>query len=168
MISVPLLTPYLSSLWLGLVTPVYARIGRKLVEGLRNPTMVRNLAARDAFLICPRSLAEAIRRAAVNEDGDFAETRWSDSLSSAGPPRGWGGVRFGMRIADSRSARLMCRPTWLLCPSSGSAVRPAGTTVTSYGSCGAGSICWSAAWAFAGDAGIRRVACGRCRGLLAG
>merc|ERR1712023_614511 len=31
MIPVPLLTPYLSSLWLGLVTPLYARIGRKLV-----------------------------------------------------------------------------------------------------------------------------------------
>jgi hypothetical protein len=32
MIPVPVLTPYLSSLWLGLVTPVYARIGRKLIE----------------------------------------------------------------------------------------------------------------------------------------
>lgn len=31
MISVPVLTPRLSSLWLGLVTPIYARIGRKLV-----------------------------------------------------------------------------------------------------------------------------------------
>ena len=40
MISVPLLTPYLSSLWLGLVTPVYARVGRKLVESLRNPTVI--------------------------------------------------------------------------------------------------------------------------------
>ena len=35
MIPVPLLTPYLSSLWLGLVTPVYARIGRKLVASLK-------------------------------------------------------------------------------------------------------------------------------------
>ncbi len=42
LISVPLLTPYLSSLWLGLVTPVYARVGRKLVEGLRNPTVVQD------------------------------------------------------------------------------------------------------------------------------
>jgi hypothetical protein len=110
MISVPLLTPYLSSLWLGLVTPVYARVGRKLVEGLRNPTVARDMSAQDAFPIRPRSLAEAIRRAAVNEDRDFAETRWSDALSSAGPPRGWGGVRFGTRIIDSRTAEVGVPP----------------------------------------------------------
>ena len=34
MISVPVLTPRLSSLWLGLVTPVYARVGRKLIEAV--------------------------------------------------------------------------------------------------------------------------------------
>ena len=32
MIPVPVLTPYISSLWLGLITPLYARIGRKLIE----------------------------------------------------------------------------------------------------------------------------------------
>lgn len=32
MIPVPLLTPHLSSLWLGLVTPLYARVGRKLAR----------------------------------------------------------------------------------------------------------------------------------------
>jgi hypothetical protein len=42
MIPVPLQTPYLSSLWLGLVTPRYARIGRKLVESLKNPTLLSN------------------------------------------------------------------------------------------------------------------------------
>ena len=116
MISVPLLTPYLSSLWLGLVTPVYARIGRKLVEGLRNPTVVRDLSARDAFSIRPRSLAEAIQRAMVNEDRDFAETRWSDALSSTGPPRGWGGVRFGTRIVDSRTAVVEAPPDVAFAP----------------------------------------------------
>ena len=40
MISVPVLTPRLSSLWLGLVTPVYARVGRKLIDGVRSPTVV--------------------------------------------------------------------------------------------------------------------------------
>ena len=45
MISVPVLTPRLSSLWLGLVTPVYARIGRKLIDSIRNPTVVRDPAA---------------------------------------------------------------------------------------------------------------------------
>jgi len=40
-IEVPVLTPYLSSLWLNLVTPVGASVARPLVEGLRNPTIAR-------------------------------------------------------------------------------------------------------------------------------
>ncbi len=34
MIPVPLLSPYLSSLWLGLVTPLYARVGRKMIDSI--------------------------------------------------------------------------------------------------------------------------------------
>jgi hypothetical protein len=102
MISVPVLTPRLSSLWLGLVTPVYARVGRKLIEGVRNPTLVRDSSALDAFSIRPRCLREAIQRALVNEDREIAETRWSDAFSSGGDPPQWGGKRFGNRIVDSR------------------------------------------------------------------
>ena len=40
-VEVPVLTPYLSSLWLELVTPVNASVARPLVEGLRNPTIAR-------------------------------------------------------------------------------------------------------------------------------
>ena len=103
MISVPLLTPYLSSLWLGLVTPVYARAGRKLIEGLRNPTVVRDASALEAFTIRPRGLREAIERAFANEDQEFAQTRWSDAISSGSQPPRWGGRRFGSRIVDSRT-----------------------------------------------------------------
>lgn len=102
MISVPVLTPRLSSLWLGLVTPVYARVGRKLIEGVRNPTLVRDPATLDAFAIRPRGLRDAIRRALVNEDRQFAETRWSDALSAGGDLPKRGGKRFGSRIVDSR------------------------------------------------------------------
>ena len=42
LISVPVLTPYLSSLWLALVTPASFEVGRHLIEGLRNPTVVRD------------------------------------------------------------------------------------------------------------------------------
>ena len=75
MIPVPVLTPRLSSLWLGLVTPMYARVGRKLVEGLRNPTVVEDASALEAFPIRPRGLTEALERALANEDRQFAETR---------------------------------------------------------------------------------------------
>ena len=51
MIPVPVLTPRLSSLWLGLVTPIYARIGRKLVDSMRNPTLVQNPSALKVLMV---------------------------------------------------------------------------------------------------------------------
>jgi uncharacterized protein YbjT (DUF2867 family) len=39
-IPVPLITPWLSSLWIGLVTPVDAGVARPLIEGLAVPTVV--------------------------------------------------------------------------------------------------------------------------------
>lgn len=42
MIPVPFLSPYRSSLWLGLVTPLYARVGRKMIDSMKNATVVSN------------------------------------------------------------------------------------------------------------------------------
>ncbi|MEA3246988.1 MAG: SDR family oxidoreductase [Gemmatimonadota bacterium] len=102
MISAPVLTPYLSSLWLGLVTPLYARIGRKLIESIIHPTVVRDHSALQAFDVRPMGIERAVRRALLLEERTIAETRWSDALSSAGESRPWGGVRFGTRLVDSR------------------------------------------------------------------
>jgi uncharacterized protein YbjT (DUF2867 family) len=111
MIPVPLLTPRLSSLWLGLVTPLYARVGRKLVESLRHPTIVRDDAAFRLFPVQPLGVREAIAHALRNEDSSFAQTRWSDALSAAASaPRQWGGTRFGNRLVDSRSIRVAATP----------------------------------------------------------
>jgi uncharacterized protein YbjT (DUF2867 family) len=41
-VTVPVLSPRLSSYWLHLVTPVRAGVARPLVEGLRNPTVARD------------------------------------------------------------------------------------------------------------------------------
>jgi uncharacterized protein YbjT (DUF2867 family) len=106
MISVPVLTPYVSSLWLGLVTPLYARVGRKLIESIIHPTVVRDDAAIRAFAIRPMGIEEAIRRALAREEREFAETRWSDALSSSGEPPSWGGVSFGTRLVDSRTVSI--------------------------------------------------------------
>lgn len=103
MIQIPVLTPWLSSLWLGLVTPVYARVGRKLIEGVRNPTVARDDRALKIFNIRPRGVREAVARALANEERDFAETRWSDAISSAGARKSWAGVRSGSRIVDQRT-----------------------------------------------------------------
>ena len=57
-VPVPVLTPRLSSLWLGLVTPVYARVGRKLIDSMTVPTVVRDASARRVFSIAPRGVGE--------------------------------------------------------------------------------------------------------------
>jgi uncharacterized protein YbjT (DUF2867 family) len=112
MIPVPVLTPTLSSHWLGLVTPLYARVGRKLIDSLRNETVVTDDGANRLFPgIRPRGIAEAIARARANEAREFAETRWSNALSSLRGPRTWGGVRFGSRLVDSRAIRSQCTPS---------------------------------------------------------
>ena len=95
MVSVPVLTPRLSSLWLGLVTPIYARIGRKLIDSMRNPTLVRDPSALTIFSVKPKGLREAIERTLHHEDQEFGKTRWSDALSSSGKSPSWGGVRVG-------------------------------------------------------------------------
>lgn len=63
MIPVPVLTPWLSSLWLALVTPLYARVGRKLIDSIRYPTVVRDDAALTVFGIRPAGVREAIASA---------------------------------------------------------------------------------------------------------
>ena len=110
MVPVPVLTPRLSSLWLGLVTPLYARVGRRLIDSMRHPTVVRDNLARLAFDIEPRSTAEAIALALRNEDRERAGTAWSGAVSAAGEPREWGGVRFGNRLVDSRTQWVPASP----------------------------------------------------------
>jgi len=110
MIPVPVLTPRLSSLWLGLVTPLYSRVGRKLVDSICYPTVVHDTAALNDFAVRPIGAREAIARALVNEDREMAETRWSDALSSSGAARSGGGVRFGNRLVDSRTRRVAATP----------------------------------------------------------
>ena len=54
MIRVPVLTPHLSSLWVGLVTPIPAAYARPLIAGLRSPVVVRDPTARTLFPRSPR------------------------------------------------------------------------------------------------------------------
>jgi uncharacterized protein YbjT (DUF2867 family) len=106
MIPVPFLTPKLSSLWLGLVTPVYARVGRELIDGVRNASVVRDRTALRVFPVRPAGYREAMALAIAEAAPD---TRWADARSSARPPRTWPDARFGRRIVDVRE-RVVARP----------------------------------------------------------
>ena len=66
-IPVPLLTPWLSSLWIGLVTPVDAGIARPLVEGLAVPTVVTDPSGAELFDVQPIGFDEALLRAIADD-----------------------------------------------------------------------------------------------------
>jgi hypothetical protein len=69
-VPVPLITPWLSSLWIGFVTPVDAGVARPLVEGLAVPTVVSDVSGANLFDIQPVGFDEALRRA-VAEDPEL-------------------------------------------------------------------------------------------------
>lgn len=116
MIRVPVLTPRLSSLWLRLVTPLYASVGRKLIESIRHPTVVTDDSASELFTVRPMGIADAIAAALRNEDREIAETRWQDARSSAEPERTWAGVRFGNRFVDTRTRHVSLPPAQVFAP----------------------------------------------------
>jgi uncharacterized protein DUF2867 len=104
-IRTPLITPAASRFLLGLLTPVYGAVAAAMVESLRNETIVTKPPATSAFRSPARGLRESIERALVNEDQEFAETRWSDTLPQE-RPLGWGGLTLGRRLVASRAVRV--------------------------------------------------------------
>jgi uncharacterized protein YbjT (DUF2867 family)/ribosome-associated protein YbcJ (S4-like RNA binding protein) len=71
-VPVPLITPWLSALWLGLVTPVDTNVARPLVEGLTTETIVTDTSGAALFAggpaaIDPISFDEALRRALAED-----------------------------------------------------------------------------------------------------
>ncbi len=66
-VPVPLITPWLSSLWIGLVTPVDPGVARPLIEGLSLPTVVSDPSGMELFDIEPVGFEQALRRAVAGD-----------------------------------------------------------------------------------------------------
>jgi uncharacterized protein YbjT (DUF2867 family) len=66
-VPVPLLTPWLSSLWIGLVTPVDAGVARPLIEGLSTETVVTDRSGAELFDIEPIAFDASLRKAVAAE-----------------------------------------------------------------------------------------------------
>jgi uncharacterized protein YbjT (DUF2867 family) len=109
-VPVPVLTPKLSGLWLALVTPLYYRIGRWLIDGVKNETTADDRRARETFGVEPLGIEEAIRQAIQAEDAEFAATRWSDAQLPPDSGGRWGGEKLGSRRVYSVSTRVPVRP----------------------------------------------------------
>ncbi len=66
-LPVPLITPWLSSLWIGLVTPVDVRVARPLIEGLSTETVVTDPSAAALFDVRPIGFDESLAKAVAAE-----------------------------------------------------------------------------------------------------
>ena len=81
LIPVPVLTPRLSSLWVGLVTPVPAQLARPLVDSLVNSVVVTDHRAELLFPFERLPLAEAIHRAIGRTAVGDVPTKFDDASS---------------------------------------------------------------------------------------
>jgi uncharacterized protein YbjT (DUF2867 family) len=93
-ITVPVLTPRLSSAWISLVTPVSFRIARPLADGLRNRVVVTSDATQQLMPHDAVPVREAIRRALTATGTGKVETRWSAAGPIPGDPDWAGGKVF--------------------------------------------------------------------------
>ena len=84
LISVPVLTPRLSSYWVHLVTPIPAAIAQPLIKGLGNEVVVRDDTAQRLFpAIELLDYETAVRLALGKMETHGVETVWSDALTSS-------------------------------------------------------------------------------------
>ncbi len=87
LIPVPVLTPRLSSLWVGLVTPLPTGVARPLVDSLRNEVIVREANASRRFPdVQPIAFRTAVELALARSSRLDVETRWSDASTSPAVP----------------------------------------------------------------------------------
>jgi uncharacterized protein YbjT (DUF2867 family) len=66
-LPVPFITPSLSALWLGLVTPVDTNVAKPLVEGLTTETVVTDASGAALFDVSPAPFDETLRLALAEE-----------------------------------------------------------------------------------------------------
>lgn len=113
-VGVPILSPRLSSLWVGLVTPLPSGLARPLVESLINEVIVRDRPITDVLEVHPSPLREAIEMALRRVEDLGVSTRWSDADLPGRTPADamptdpdWAG---GSLLCDSQTARTDSTP----------------------------------------------------------
>lgn len=85
-VPVPVLTPLLSGLWVGLVTPIPNSLAVPLVKGIINPVLADTSKAEENFPeIEPMNYREAVALALSKIDEKAVETRWSGSYGEDAP-----------------------------------------------------------------------------------
>jgi hypothetical protein len=85
-ISVPFLTPRLSSLWIGLVTPLPVSVARPLVDGLSNEVVVRDRPATEVLPHVALGYREALELALRRVEGLDVATWWGSAGTASPTP----------------------------------------------------------------------------------
>lgn len=106
-ITVPLLTPRLSSAWISLVTPVSYRLARPLAAGLANRVVVGDHPVQEVMPHPALTVQEAIKRAIESTEAGRVITRWSAAGPIPGDPDWAGGKTF----VDERSIEIDANQT---------------------------------------------------------
>jgi uncharacterized protein YbjT (DUF2867 family) len=93
-LTVPVLTPTLSSYWLNLVTEVPFGLARPLVEGLKTDVVCTDHRIREWIRVPELSYREAVRLALARERGGSFETTWTDASTASAEEPGDDAFRF--------------------------------------------------------------------------
>ena len=116
-LPVPVLTPRLSSLWVGLVTSIPSHLARPLIDSLINEVVVKNHSIEDVVTLAPIGCREAISQSLRHLREFEVEGRWTDAelygRSPADPiptdPE-WSGAKVlidRQRVASTASAEQL-------------------------------------------------------------
>ncbi len=113
-LPVPVLSPRLSSLWVGLVTPIPAELARPLIDSLVNEVVVRDHAIDEVVPREPISSREAVELALRRIGTVGVSTRWTDAEMSGRTPADpmptdteWAGARM---LIDRRVVHTCASP----------------------------------------------------------
>ncbi|MDX1691178.1 MAG: SDR family oxidoreductase [Acidimicrobiia bacterium] len=112
-VPVPVLSPGLSSLWVGLVTPLPPSVARPLVDSLRHEVVVTTPPPDGLLPPAETSYRDAVRRA-LQRPAATVESRWTDAgsvpaLPAIGDPE-WSG---GTVLTDIREISTDAEPRHL-------------------------------------------------------
>lgn len=80
-LPVPVLSPLLSGMWVGLITPIPNSLAIPLIKGIINPVIADKTKAKKHFPeIKTINYKESVKKALTNIENLTTETRWSSSL----------------------------------------------------------------------------------------
>lgn len=106
LLKVPLLTPRLSSLWVGLVTPLPVPLARELVESLVNEVVVDANSACALLGVTPLGIRDAMERA-LSSTRESDDTNGRDAFAPLDTDPEWSGTTV---LRDTRSATSTAAP----------------------------------------------------------